>query len=252
MPRDGRYTGNAGAVTSMGSGMGGILVSAQSHIMSFTPAKKIVSPQDGLHKNLVAIVSKHQRHTFQRPIASHTQKAFEQARAYWQALGCPPLIFDSACGTAESSRYLAQQYPRHLVIGIDQSQARLSHSENNILPENCLLLRADCTDFWRLAGKHQWYCEKHYLLYPNPYPKPAQFQRRWHGHPAFPDLLAVSPVIELRTNWSIYAEEFYMGARQYERQVLLEEYSLGEAAAITAFERKYNASGHELWRVAVT
>ena len=174
--------------------------------------------------------------------------AFEQAQQYWRDLGQPPLIFDSACGTAESTHYLAQHYPQYLVIGLDQSQKRLSKSHNNALPANALLLRCDCTDFWRLAHQQQWHCAKHYLLYPNPYPKSQHLQRRWHGHPALPSLLAISPQIELRTNWQIYAEEFAQALNMAHYSASLSAYETEQP--ITAFERKYRQSQHRLWRVS--
>lgn len=221
--------------------------------MSFTPAKPITSPQDGIHPNLQKTVSKHLSSQSQKPIAEHNQLAFDTAYAHWKNIGKPLLIFDSACGTGESSRHLAAQYPNHLVIGLDQSIKRLQNSQNNTLPENCLLLRAECTDFWRLADQAQWQCELHTLLYPNPYPKPQHLQRRWHGEAAFINLLKISKRIELRTNWKIYAQEFHQALviankeKTLEKNIIIEQYQ--PETTITAFERKYCLSGHDLWRV---
>ena len=154
--------------------------------MSFTPAKQINAKQQLYHR-LRHVIEKHQQ-TLCKPIATHNQYQYAIARQYWEQQGRPCVLLDSACGTAQSSRYLAMRYPKYLVIGLDQSLDRLSHSANAHPPKNCLLLRCDCTDFWRLAAQDQWQFEKHYLLYPNPWPKPNHFKRRWHGHPAFPNL----------------------------------------------------------------
>jgi len=53
-------------------------------------------------------------------------------------------------------------------------------------------------------------------------------------------------VIELRTNWRVYAEEFALaldiaGVANISEAFVPEE-------PLTPFERKYQASGHELWR----
>jgi len=176
--------------------------------MTFTPAKIIDSPQAGIHKNLEKTLRKYSSTIYQKPVAKHTQLAFEKAYQYYQQNDFDSVFLDSACGTAESTRFLAQQNPNVLVIGLDQSANRLSHSDNKCLPNNCLVLRCDCTDFWRLAEEVSWRFTYHSLYYPNPYPKPDDLQKRWHGHPAFASLLAISERIELRTNWKIYAEEF--------------------------------------------
>ncbi|MEJ2385643.1 MAG: hypothetical protein P8Y54_14885 [Xanthomonadales bacterium] len=75
-------------------------------------------------------------------------------------------------------------------------------------------------------------------------------QRRWHGHPVFPDLLALGGRLELRTNWSLYAQEFaWAAARLTGRTIRPGE--LPAAEALSPFERKYRASGHTLYSVVV-
>jgi len=221
--------------------------------MSFTPAQKITSSQEGIHHNLETVVLKHFKHDSRTPIAAHNQQAFEQAYQWWKVQGSPKVILDSACGTGESSRHLATTYPDHAVIGLDQSEKRLSHSDNHDIPNNCLLLRCECMDFWRLAHQANWMFELHTLFYPNPYPKPRHLQRRWHGEAAFKNLLAISRVIELRTNWQTYAEEFCIALNlAFQHQLNLNQYNVAEYVTektITAFERKYQASEHKLWQV---
>jgi tRNA G46 methylase TrmB len=108
-------------------------------------------------------------------------------------------------------------------------------------------MRAECADIWRLMLEADWSVVRHFLLYPNPWPKPGHLQRRWHGHPVFPQLLALSDVVELRTNWQVYAEE--MGAALFVagRPAGIER--IRPEAALTDFEEKYRDSGHALWRL---
>ncbi|MFT6413786.1 MAG: tRNA G46 methylase TrmB [Glaciecola sp.] len=215
--------------------------------MSFTPAKIIASPQADIHKNLKSIVTKHLSTEFKKPIAAYSQVAFDSFYLRWLELGKPKIIVDSACGTGESTRFFAGQYPQCLVVGLDQSAKRLLNDGNKKLADNCLLLRCDCTDFWRIAEKVQIRFEKHFLLYPNPWPKTEHFQRRWQGHPRLPSLLVISDAIELRTNWKIYAQEFYEALVIAGQSATLCRFESAEP--ITAFERKYFLSGHELWQV---
>ncbi len=215
--------------------------------MSFTPAKVIDSPQEGIHKDLQKIVSKHLESEFKRPIAAYNQEAFNQFLERKSELGDPKIILDSACGTGESTRYFTHKYPDHLVVGLDQSAKRLANNENKKLADNGLLLRCDCTDFWRLMEQEGIKADRHFLLYPNPWPKTQHLQRRWHGHPTFKNLLAVSESIELRTNWRIYAQEFNAALGVAKRYSAIDEYK--SDIDITAFERKYRLSSHALWRV---
>lgn len=215
--------------------------------MSFTAAKSITSPQIDIHKNLKSVVEKHLHSTFQKPIAEYSQTAFHTFYQRWVQLGRPKIVLDSACGTGESTRYFSKQYPEYLVVGLDQSAKRLSNSDNNNLGDNHLLLRCDCTDFWRLTEQAEINIEKHFLLYPNPWPKPQHLQRRWQGHPSLPSLLAISDSIVLRTNWKVYAQEFNAALNLANRESLLATYD--SSVQITAFERKYTMSHHQLWQV---
>ncbi len=115
------------------------------------------------------------------------------------------------------------------------------------MPENVLILRAECADFWRLLQGAGIVVERHFLLYPNPWPKPGHFQRRWHGHPVFPHLLAISEVLELRTNWAIYAQEMAAALALAGRVAEIEQ--IQTADPLTDFEEKYQTSSHTLWRL---
>jgi tRNA G46 methylase TrmB len=78
--------------------------------------------------------------------------------------------------------------------------------------DNVLLVRAELSDFWRSAYQEEWNICRHYLLYPNPYPKKSRLKSRWYAHPAFPILLGLGKgndvVVVVRSNWKGYLEEF--------------------------------------------
>ena len=159
-----------------------------------------------------------------------------------------PLIMDSGCGVGQSTRILADRHPQHWVIGIDQSEHRITkQSENN--PDNMILVRANCVDFWRLALADGWQLDKHFLLFPNPWPKKEHLQRRWHGHPVFPTLLKLGGYLELRTNWHLYALEFQTALGHLGYSLSEVETYLPGDNYLTPFEKKYHESGQELFRL---
>ncbi|MES2932757.1 MAG: methyltransferase domain-containing protein [Pseudomonadota bacterium] len=212
----------------------------------------VTSSQSGPHRQLHALVARHATSQFQKPIASYNQSAFQCGMAAWQAAGQAPMILDAGCGVGVSTLHLARQFPDHFVIGVDQSANRLERNSlwTGELPANHILLRADLVDFWRLLAQAKIRLARHYVLYPNPWPKIGQLARRWHGHAVFPTLLKLGGVLECRSNWRIYVEEFAAGLSQLQpvsSQLLqVEQYRTDHP--ITPFERKYLASGHVLWR----
>ena len=230
--------------------------------------------QEDIYKNLEAVVRKYAATTFLRPVADHTRDAFEQAcelvRAFYGTASaeCAEVVLDSGCGTGESSIHLARKFPNVPVIGVDKSAERLTKAGNEHqlkhavagsmdLPTNVFWVRAELLDFWRLAlekvNAGEWKILHHALYYPNPWPKESEATRRFHLHPIFPTLLRLSPVTELRTNWGIYAREFKEAARIAGDLLSLNldvEYgTFSPENPETAFERKYQAAGQELFKV---
>jgi tRNA G46 methylase TrmB len=221
------------------------------HFGNFKPRRQMTghstgvrSSQTGCHRQLASVVDKHLRFPSRRPVADHTRAAFDAIRGRVEACG-KPLVIDSFCGTGLSTALLARQHPERLVIGIDKSARRLARHAPEPL-DNYVLVRADCGDFWRLARGAGWRVAYHYLLYPNPWPKPGHLKRRVHGSPDFAALLALGGDIELRSNWQIYVEEFGCALVQAGYLPRIERVEPGPG--MTLHERKYQRSHHELWR----
>src|SRR5699024_5916384 len=182
---------------------------SQGHAM-FGNSRAVSSNQSGTHEALEKVIRRHLRYPWQALVADHDRRAFDQAREWLEVRGSQrPLWLDSGCGTGRSAVTLARRYPEVLVLGLDQSAKRLERGRGRFapLPDNVLLLRTDCSGFWRLAQVTGWRLERHYLLYPNPWPKSAHLKRRWHGHPVFPHLLALGGTLLLRSNWELYVRE---------------------------------------------
>ena len=111
-------------------------------------------------------------------------------------------------------------------------------------------LTGDLVDYWRLLHETGIRPQRHYLLYPNPWPKVGQLHRRWHGHAVFPTMLALGGYFECRSNWRIYIDECAAAIAQLSGKALAGE-AFETDSPITPFERKYTESGHALWRCRV-
>jgi len=212
----------------------------------------VTSSQTGIHDQLAATVAKHINTTFLKPVTPFNRIAFDASIAAWRAAGELPLILDTGCGVGLSTLNLATQFSDHFVIGIDQSADRLARntSWSGNLPANCIRVRADLVDYWRLMHTAGIRPARQYVLYPNPWPKIGQLARRWHGHAVFPTIAALGGYLECRSNWRIYVEEFAAALTQLGHgAVQCEPYFT--STPITPFERKYLASGHTLWRCAI-
>src|SRR5690606_34846940 len=103
---------------------------------------------------------------------------------------------------------------------------------------------------WRLLLQEKIHPVRHYILYPNPWPKIGHLARRWHGHAVFPTIVALGGVLECRSNWQIYIDEFAAALTQVSDIPTHCEAFIAEQP-ITPFERKYRDSGHVLWRCRI-
>jgi tRNA G46 methylase TrmB len=218
-------------------------------------SKVIVTNQPGIHEKLTDIVEKHLLHPSQKPYQAHTQQAFDEMNELVKAHG-GDVILDSCCGVGQSTRILAKQNPKALVIGIDKSAHRinrnvdeLSHDDGSSI-ENYHLVRADLNDFYRLVAQASWPISKHYILYPNPWPKAKHVQRRWHGSAVFPQIINIGKQIILRSNWRLYLEEFQLAADI--AGTLGEISEITNTEPLTPFEAKYLASGQPCWQLTLS
>ncbi|MER2540505.1 MAG: SAM-dependent methyltransferase [Azonexus sp.] len=212
----------------------------------------ISSAQTGVHPDLEKLVRRHMAHPFQKPIADYNREAFAlalAAREQWQPAA--PLILDAGCGVGWSTQRIAETYPDHFVFGVDQSVDRINRGKPLPLPANATLIRADLVDFWRLLAENGIHLARHYNLYPNPWPKIGHLARRWQGHAVFPVWLELGGELECRSNWRIYIEEMAQALTLLTaQQVSCEPWQTDNP--MTPFEKKYQESGHDLWRCRVS
>lgn len=213
-------------------------------------ARAVTSNQDGVHDDLPALVRRYQQHRFLKPMAKHSQEAFDAVAeqvAHWRG----PLVLDSCCGVGESTAVLASRFPDALVIGVDKSAHRLQRNlqhQGKAAGAPYLLLRADLNDFWRLAAEASWQLDQHFLLYPNPWPKQKHVGRRWHGSPVLPSLVQLGGELTVRSNWQIYIDEFATALELYGIESQCQQLA-SNIDPITPFERKYQAAQQALWQL---
>ncbi|WP_137938776.1 methyltransferase domain-containing protein [Chitinivorax sp. B] len=215
-------------------------------------SRPVTSNQSGPHDKLADLVNRHVTSRFLKPITDYNRRAFEDSLQGWDRQ--MPLILDAGCGVGWSTIQLARAFPDHWVIGVDQSEDRITRQKTimgEVLPDNFVCVRADLVDFWRLWFDAQLPLARHYLLYQNPWPKAEHVGRRWHGHPIWPTLLGLGGILECRSNWRIYVEELALAVNMLTgRQAAIESWQ--PTQFLTPFERKYHLSGQMLWRYVVT
>ncbi|MCU7554553.1 tRNA (guanine-N(7)-)-methyltransferase [Alteromonas sp. ASW11-19] len=210
-------------------------------------SRSITTNQTGIHEKLDELVLRYQQAENKKPIGAHTQAAFDEACA-WLGDYRGPLILDSCCGVGESTARLAEQFPDYRILGLDKSAQRVDkHTSYAAGCDNYRVIRADVNDFWRLLRQSDWTVARHYLLYPNPYPKRAHIQKRWYACAAMADLMALCPYVEVRSNWPLYLMEFAQASAHYGLASTLSE--VRDDDAFTPFERKYQRSGQTCWKL---
>ncbi len=211
----------------------------------------VQSSQLQVHPKLLRVVQRHQQMPWRLKPHQPTLLAFRQLQDLLASGAERPLILDSGCGTGQSTLSIASTHPESVVIGIDQSAKRLQRTGARSFPHqqgNAIWIRAELASFWWLAHQAGWKLTRHYLLYPNPWPKPSQLSRRWHGHAVFPTLLALGGVLELRCNWELYAREFALAVAAVKRVAVAVDSVQGNSVS-SPFEEKYRNSGLPLFRV---
>lgn len=210
-------------------------------------SRSITTNQNGIHQNLHKVVNRQLANISQKPLSAHTEQAFQQA-IHWLGDWQGELILDSCCGVGESTVNIAKAHPNARVIGIDKSALRTNkHQAYASTSPNYIVLRADLNDFLSLLVQNDKKLTKHYLLYPNPYPKSAHLQRRWYATAALKDIIKLGGILEVRSNWQLYVQEF--SAALAIANINSEVAVFLNNKAITPFERKYWKSGQSSWQL---
>jgi tRNA (guanine-N7-)-methyltransferase len=204
-------------------------------ISSASPYRCFASAQNKPHHSLTTIVIRNAKSIYQRPIPHHQKIAFNRICQFVMEAK-KPIIIDSGCGTGLSTQKLAALFSDHCVIGIDKSSKRLAKARSSTVT-NYLLVQGDLIDLWRLFSLEKLPIARHYLFFPNPWPKISHIKRRFHAHPVFKTMVHLAPYTEMRTNWPIYAEEWQLALETLQEKPKL--FVKADHSYMTLFEKKY-------------
>ncbi len=173
----------------------------------------------------------------------------------WLRTSPGPYSLEIGAGVGWHSIQWAQSHPQENLISLERTKTKFAkfkqrQSRHNL--NNLFLSNNDALD-WLPANLTTITLRRVFFLYPNPYPKERQANKRWHRSSLFHfilDRLSLGGTIHLATNEEFYASEAQLYFTQFwnldiERQEVLTQATFSEPR--THFEKKYLNRGHNLY-----
>ena len=202
----------------------------------------------GSNSKLKQRIRKNKERNFLYPVTEQT-KIFCQYLYNIQTNKGFDIILDSCCGTGDSSFYLQKGLKKNeILVAIDKSPFKLRKAINKMRDKRIFFIRGNVLDLWSGLYLEKVSIKKHYLLYPNPWPKQKHMKKRWYAHAILPTMLKFTKELEVRTNWYTYATECLEALTYYEG-LRTEINEIRPVHPISAFEKKYFFSSNKLYRV---
>lgn len=171
------------------------------------------------------------------------------------------LAIEIGCGAGLHPIAYAKKHPDHHLIALERTKEKFSafmgrhqsHGLGNLTPIN------EDAETWLPKNVPPRSVQKYFLLYPNPYPKESQANKRWHRNPFFHFLLetlAPGGTIEMATNELFYFKEAKMYLSDFwklpfEAREFQEVSWLDDPRPRTHFEKKYLARGETCYNLIV-
>ena len=216
--------------------------------MKHSTCYAINTNQRGVHPRLWSTFVKH-ANPYRRPIQAYAKETWSNVLPILTKHP-KPIIIDSGCGRGLSSQYLSKKHPDCWIIAIDKSSHRLESIDDKPR-DNLIVLRGDSVDYWRLIASSQHLTiVKHYILYPNPWPKKQHVLRRWYAHPLARLMLTLAPTTVIRSNWLLYLQETALVANWHFCAAKLSCLSSTDIN-MTHFENKYLLKNTPLYELVV-
>lgn len=160
-----------------------------------------------------------------------------------------PLDIEIGCGVGWHAIDYSAKNPDRYLVAIERTKTRFTkfstRLKHNPRP-NLLAMNTDAMD-WISSRIAPVSVDRYFLLYPNPYPKSRQKNKRWVNMPFFRYLLSTlknNGEIHLATNESFYFDEFCHQLKKVWEIDKIACVELNNAAkARTHFEKKYLLRG---------
>lgn len=181
----------------------------------------------------------------------------------WEPFECPStrLVVEIGCGTGTHPLDLARNLVDTTVVAIEHTHERFNkfarRLEREGRPANLLPVHANAIS-WITHSLRPSSVDDFYLLYPNPYPKRRDLNKRWYAMPFFSRLLETlrpGGHVNLATNLPWYAAEarhfltHAWGMRiSVDREIRASDLAQGFRPR-TAFETKYLARGESCFEL---
>jgi tRNA (guanine-N(7)-)-methyltransferase len=174
-----------------------------------------------------------------------------------------PVFLEIGAGAGLHAIRFAKANPEATLLAVEHSKTRFAKLESRRRAhpqiQNLFCFHADAES----VATHlipDASLEGVFLLYPNPYPKASQANKRWHQMPFWGELLrklAPGGRIEFATNEAFYAEEFFVwNTSQWGLQVLENKSFVRvenpDFVARTHFEKKYLERGERIFCITLT
>ncbi len=161
------------------------------------------------------------------------------------------LVLEIGCGVGLHPIQWAGRHPDHGLIAIERTKTKFQSFErrlNNHNFKNILPVFADALD-WAPTNLQAGSLSEIFILYPNPYPKEKQANKRWYRSPfcAFLlNLLKEDGKIHFATNEAFLYEESLSYATEYWKLAVEKQLSSSqnEWTPRTHFEKKYLNRGN--------
>ena len=157
-----------------------------------------------------------------------------------------PIDMEIGCGVGMFAIRRALSQPERSFIAIEHTQARFSRFsrryQNHGAPRNLYPVHANAISWvhWNLPDES---IDHIFILYPNPYPKNAHQNRRWHAMPFMDRLVEVlkpGGTITIATNERFYVDEALSAFSSREGMRVLSNQTIQNPEdSRTHFERKY-------------
>jgi tRNA (guanine-N7-)-methyltransferase len=174
------------------------------------------------------------------------------------ALPSGPICIEVGAGQGLFAVQFSQANPEKTLIAIERTQERFAKLHQRLINNHCqnvIPIRANAVN-WITHCLPEKAVEEYFFLYPNPYPKPSQQNKRFHRMPFMAYLLkTLKPHgrLTIATNQQFYYQE----ARTFMTEVwamacLVDRRINRDEKPRTHFEKKYLERGDTCWELVFT